>query len=88
MATIKEQREEWMRARGTQPASPEEQLFMIRALLGLNPDQETVEGVQLLMQHGRERFAEMRGPRYDVLNKRFAAWEPWPDWPGEKFPLI
>jgi hypothetical protein len=88
MATIKEQRDEWMAERGVREQTPEEQLFLIRALLGLNPDQETVTGVRLLMQLGREGFADARGPRYDVLNNTFADWVPTPNWPAPQYPLV
>jgi hypothetical protein len=88
MSTIKEQRDSWKDERGIPEATPEEQLHMIRALLGLNPDHDTVEGVRLLMQQGREKFAEFRGPRYDVLNNCFADWAPMPNWPVAQHPLI
>lgn len=84
MATIKDQRDAWRAERGLKAPTPAEQLFLIRALLGLNPDQETVTGVRLLMQEGRTRFAEMRGPRYDVLNNRFAEWAPMPGMPNQR----
>lgn len=69
--SVKEQRDKFMADLGVVESSPQAQLFLIRALLGLNPDQETVEGVRLLMTHTREKFVELRGPRYDVLNNRF-----------------
>lgn len=88
MGTIKEQRDQWLEDRGLTPASPEQQLFLVRALLGLNPDQETVTGVRLLMQMGREKFAEQRGPRYDVLTNQFSEWKPTPGLEGEQLPLV
>lgn len=87
MKTIKEQRDEWLADRGI-TVTPEKEIWWIRALLGLSPDHDLVTGVRILMQHGREKFAEVRGPRYDVINGKFAEWEPMPRAPFEQLPLV
>lgn len=50
----------------------ENQLFLIRVTLGLNPAHDPVECVRILYENGREKFDKVRGDRCDWAHE----WKP------------